>query len=93
MVSSISSQRPVMTSIFYVNDVHGRTSNMERITSASKDFDTFTPQKVDKLKFSSGDTMLGKNEKVNIAAHKFLTANNIMASAIGNHELDSNSKN
>ena len=71
MVSSVS-QKPTSTSIFYINDIHGRTANMEKITSASKDFDTFVPKKVDKLKLSSGDIMLGLNEKTTRAANKFL---------------------
>lgn len=94
MINSISQnmaspvQKRTNASIFYINDVHGRTSNMEKITSASQTFDTFTPSSVDKLKMCSGDTMLGQNPKVNTAANKFLNINNIMATVIGNHECD-----
>lgn len=93
MVSSVSQNPNVTrTSIFYINDIHGQTKNMEKITSASKNFDSFTPSGVDKLKLSAGDTMLGHDEKLNIAANKFLNANNIMASAVGNHEFDIDNK-
>lgn len=89
MVNSVSQvPKATTTSIFYINDIHGRASNMEKITSASKDFDEFVPQNIDKLKLSSGDTMLGHDEKLNKAANKFLNINKIMATAIGNHELD-----
>ena len=94
MINSISKsfsaqqqpQNRTQTSIFYVNDIHGRTSNMEKITSASQNFDAFIPSSIDKLKMCSGDTMLGQNEKVNKSANIFLNVNNFMASVIGNHE-------
>lgn len=79
-----------VTSIFYVNDIHGRLSNMERITTASTDFDRLMPSYVDKLKLSAGDIMLGSNVNVNKAANSFLNANNFMASVVGNHEVDQN---
>lgn len=95
MINSISSvnvqqskPKKTQTSIFYVNDIHGRTSNMEKITTASQNFDTFVSQNVDKLKLCSGDTMLGQNAAVNKAANKFLNVNKFMASVIGNHECD-----
>lgn len=79
-----------VTSIFYINDIHGRLSNMEKITTASIDFDESMPSYVDKLKFSAGDIMLGSNVKVNEAANTFLNSNNFMASVVGNHEVDQN---
>ncbi|MBQ9688403.1 5'-nucleotidase C-terminal domain-containing protein [bacterium] len=99
MINSISKsfsaqqqpQNRTQTSIFYVNDIHGRTSNMEKITSASQNFDAFIPSSIDKLKMCSGDTMLGQNEKVNKSANIFLNVNNFMASVIGNHECDQDS--
>lgn len=89
------SQTPKTTkaSIFYVNDIHGQTNNMERITTASKDFDAFvSSENPDKLKLASGDIFLGGDLKVNTAADKFLRVNKFMASALGNHELDLASK-
>lgn len=77
------------TSIFYINDLHGQVASMERITAASKSFDEFTPSdKTDKLKLSAGDILLGEDLHVQEAADKFLSINNFMASAVGNHELD-----
>lgn len=79
-----------VTSIFYINDIHGRLSNMERITTASKEFDKIMPSYVDKLKFSAGDIMLGANINVNKAANTFLNSNNFLATVVGNHEVDQN---
>ncbi len=90
MVSSVS-QNPITTktSIFYVNDIHGQVPKMERIKTASDQFDSFTPQeKTDKLKLSSGDTMLGSGIKENKAIAEFLKIIGINATAVGNHECD-----
>lgn len=86
---NVQQPKRTKTSIFYVNDIHGRTSNMEKITTASQNFDTFVPSKdIDKLKMCSGDTMLGQNPAVNKAANKFLNVNHFMATVMGNHECD-----
>lgn len=80
---------PVKTSIFYINDVHGKMTNMERIKSVS---DVFDKSKKDentvKLKLSSGDIILGANFISNIVANKFLNWIGVSANALGNHELD-----
>lgn len=94
MVTPISQpQKLTSTSIFYVNDEHSNIPNMERLVTASDQFDYFTPtQKTDKLKFSEGDFALGTDKKLNTLA---VTAQNIigiMASAGGNHEFDINKK-
>ncbi|MBQ2645626.1 bifunctional metallophosphatase/5'-nucleotidase, partial [bacterium] len=86
----LNGQSGNVTSIFYVNDIHGRLSNMERITTASLNFDKTMPSYVDTLKFSAGDIMLGSSLSVNQAANSFLNANNFMANVIGNHEVDQN---
>ncbi len=80
----------VQTSIFYLNDIHGKTINMERLASVSNSFDTFTREKnnVDALKLSSGDIQLGDDEKINEVAVKFQNAIGVKASAMGNHEFD-----
>ena len=90
MISSelLTGQKGNVTSFFYVNDIHGRLSNMERITTASAKFDDVMPSYVDTLKFSAGDIMLGTNLAVNQAANAFLNANNFMATVVGNHEVD-----
>lgn len=77
------------TSIFYVNDYHGRAINMERTITASNEFDRFVPtEKTDKLKLSSGDIMLGEDSLINTVAATFLKLIGVTASAVGNHECD-----
>src|SRR5574344_571834 len=94
MINSINptnsnSQNKTRTSIFYINDVHGKMTNMERIYTATKDFDTFTPSvKTDKLKLASGDIILGEDFKSNCVADKFLNWAGFIANALGNHEMD-----
>lgn len=79
----------VKSSIFYINDVHGQEPKMEQLTSASTQFDSFVKQKkVDGLKFSSGDTFIGADEKTNKVAATFLQTAGIQASTLGNHEFD-----
>ncbi len=79
----------IKTSIFYVNDYHGKAINMERTVTASNEFDKYvSSDKVDKLKLSSGDILLGENPKVNSVAAAFLKIIGVSASAVGNHECD-----
>jgi len=87
--SNNDSNDTTRTSIFYVNDYHGKASNMERTISASRIFDTFESAKpTDKLKLSSGDIMLGQDIGINRVAMKFLKFIGVTASAVGNHECD-----
>ena len=81
---------PVKASIFYINDIHGKSINMERLASVSNAFDSFqkTQPDVDCLKLSSGDIQLGQDEKINEVAVKFQNAIGVQASAMGNHEFD-----
>lgn len=88
------------TSWFYVNDVHGKMTNMERIYNMTKEFDATPAAKiapafwnkntgdVSKFKVSSGDIILGANYIHNQVANKFLDWSGFIASALGNHELD-----
>ena len=83
----------VKTSIFYINDYHGKSINMERTVTASRAFDNFVKSsknsgEVDVLKLSSGDILLGEVEKVNDVASTFQNIIGITASAMGNHEYD-----
>lgn len=81
--------QPARASIFYINDYHGKSINLERTMTASNAYDNFKPSApTDKLKFSSGDIMLGEIENVNKVAVAGENALNIMASAMGNHEYD-----
>ncbi|MBQ8669059.1 5'-nucleotidase C-terminal domain-containing protein [bacterium] len=88
------------TSWFYVNDVHGKMTNMERIYNISKEFDntpsdvmspkffTNSTDNVSKFKVSSGDVILGEEIIPNTVASQFLNWSGFIASALGNHELD-----
>lgn len=88
------------TSWFYINDVHGKMTNMERIYNMTKEFDNTTASEVapgfwsnttgniSKFKVSSGDIILGANYTHNQVADKFLNWSGFIATALGNHELD-----
>ena len=90
---SANKKNNVRTSIFYINDYHGKSINMERTVTASRAYDSFVKQhkdngNIDVLKLSSGDIMLGEVEKVNDVAMEFQNIIGITASAMGNHEYD-----
>lgn len=79
----------IKTSIFYINDFHGKSLNMERAMSASNSFDVNNNNSdVDTLKLSSGDIMVGEDVNINKAAILFQNFIGINASAVGNHEHD-----
>ena len=67
-------------SIGYVNDAHGQTNNMMRILSGL-DGD---------LVLSAGDNDIGdeKNKSIHKATYRFLNLGNVVATALGNHEMD-----
>lgn len=78
-------------SIFYVNDVHSNLTNIEKLKSASDEFDAFVPSKdTDKLKFSSGDFGVGRDKNFSQIAVIAQDSMGIMANAGGNHEFDLN---
>ena len=78
----------IKASIFYINDLHGQNIRMERLVNAINDFDTYTPSSKDKMKFASGDIMLGEDEKHVKVGNKFLNIGGFLATALGNHECD-----
>ena len=78
----------IKASIFYVNDLHGQNIRMERLVNAVNQFDSFTPSGSDKMKFASGDIMLGEDISHVKVDNKFLNIAGFMASALGNHECD-----
>lgn len=80
--------KPVRASIFYINDVHGQNIRMERLVNAINQFDTKNSPDTDKMKFASGDIMLGEDEKHVKVADKFLNLGGFYATALGNHECD-----
>ena len=51
-------KQPVEADIFYIADLHGKMTNMERICSVSKQFDNMKSNGA-KLKLASGDILLG----------------------------------
>ena len=81
-------ENPVKASIFYINDVHGQNIRMERLVNAINQFDTKNSPNTDKMKFASGDIMLGEDEKNVKVADKFLNIGGFYATALGNHECD-----
>ena len=90
----------VHTSWFYINDLHGKMTKMERIYKMSQDFDNLsstktwsffsntTDDKISKFKVASGDISIGSNKNNNTVASKFLDWCGFVASALGNHEMD-----
>ena len=83
-----NNDKTVSASIFYVNDLHGQNIRMEKLINAINQFDTFTPSNKDKMKFASGDIMLGEDEKHVKVDNKFLNLGGFLATALGNHECD-----
>ena len=88
------------TSWFYVNDVHGKMTKMERIVNVAEEFVT-TPsntafpnfftnstENISKFKVNSGDILIGANPKNNKVASEFLRWCKFDASIPGNHEFD-----
>ncbi|MBE7713178.1 MAG: bifunctional metallophosphatase/5'-nucleotidase [Cyanobacteria bacterium SIG26] len=94
MINPIYQTDNVRTSIFYINDFHGKSLNMERAITASNEFDLKYKDKknVDTFKLSSGDIMIGEDFKTNELAIKFQKVLGITASALGNHEYDMQDK-
>lgn len=79
------------TSIFYINDAHGKSINIERTVAASKAFDAYVSDKkntTDVLKLSSGDIQLGEPLTANRVMVEAQNIMGIMALAMGNHEYD-----
>ena len=82
-------QNKTYASIFYINDLHGKMTNMERLYAIAQQFDSFQPSyQTDKLKLASGDIILGENILANKVAHNFMNWAGFSATALGNHELD-----
>ncbi len=80
-------QKTVDADIFYIADLHGKMTNMERIGAVAKLFDAMKSNGA-KLKLASGDILLGSNPLTNKVANHFLNWIGVTANALGNHELD-----
>ena len=90
----------IHTSWFYVNDVHGKMTKMERIYNMAQEFDgtsliqnfgffkNSADSRIEKFKVASGDIFVGSNPKNNRVASNFLKWSGFIASALGNHEMD-----
>ena len=87
------------TSWFYINDLHGKMTKMERIYNMVQQFDSNDASKIDffknttnnkvaKFKVSSGDISIGCNPNNNKVAYKFLDWCGFDATELGNHEMD-----
>ena len=76
------------SSIFYINDFHGKSINIERTVAASNAFDSNVQPNTDVLKLSSGDIQLGEPVNPNRVMVEAQNVMGIMASAMGNHEYD-----
>ena len=85
----ISPTDNIKTSFFYINDVHAQIPKLEKIASASLQFDTYDDKSSDKLKVASGDIFLGSDESRNQAVAESLKAINLDAKTLGNHPFDS----
>jgi len=81
---------PTMTSIFYINDVHGQTGKMESLATAAQSFDSFVKKnpKIDALKLAAGDVLIGEDHSINKASAAFLNFIGLNATTLGNHEFD-----
>ncbi len=86
-VPKYSAPGDTTTSIFYVADLHGKMTNMERICEMARLFDANCTATA-KLKLSSGDILLGSNPMTNKVASHFLNWIGVTNNGLGNHELD-----
>lgn len=87
------------TSWFYINDLHGKMTKMERIYNMVEQFNN-TPanqngffknvadDRVAKFRVSSGDISIGCNPNNTKVAYKFLEWCKFDATELGNHEMD-----
>jgi len=73
--------------IFYIADLHGKMTNMERICEMAKLFNNTNKSDI-KMKLASGDIILGSSPIKNKVANDFLNWVGVEANALGNHELD-----
>lgn len=88
------------TSWFYINDIHGKMTKMERIYNVAEEFmntqpniefpDFFTnsTEKISKFKVNSGDILIGANQNNNKVGSEFLRWCKFDANIPGNHEFD-----
>jgi len=86
--------KPVKSSFFYFNDVHGYDSKMGNLKTAADIFTkTHNSKQIDTFKVAGGDIVKGSNQKVNLMWVEFLNKIELDFAAMGNHELDQGVKN
>ena len=97
---SINNTDTIHTSWFYINDLHGKMTKMERIYGMKQDFDRTSPSKrwkmfaglkdnnIHKFRVQSGDIFIGANPNNNKVASQFLKWMGFDAATLGNHEFD-----
>lgn len=79
----------INTTIFSVNDIHGKAVNMERVVSAAYEVDSrYNKKDNDLLNLSSGDIAIGESVETNKTAVMFQNIIKTNASVLGNHEYD-----
>ncbi|MEI7473914.1 MAG: 5'-nucleotidase C-terminal domain-containing protein [bacterium] len=85
-----TSDTDVKTAIFYINDIHGQMSKLDKIKYASDCFSKAyqNDKSVDTLKLSGGDIKIGQEESKNNIMVEFLNMIGIDYSVLGNHEFD-----
>lgn len=88
------------TSWFYINDLHGKMTKMERIYGMMQNFEKSSPSSmwsffkgvadkdISKFKVESGDIFIGANPNNNRVASQFLKWMGFDAATPGNHEFD-----
>ena len=88
------------TSWFYINDLHGKMTKMERIYGMMQDFESTSmssrwnffkgvqDKDISKFKVESGDIFIGANSNNNKVASQFLKWMKFDAMTPGNHEFD-----
>lgn len=90
--------KPAQLSLFHMHDFHGQSVRMERAYTAGEEFQkgSLTQSEIfedtmpiDKLKLCSGDMFLGASPIRISMVNEFLNNIGVIASALGNHELDS----
>lgn len=92
-------EKLIHTSWFYVNDVHGKMTKMERLYNIAEEFmktpsevlfPTFfkADDKISKFKVNSGDIIIGANPHNNKVASEFIRWCDFDAGVLGNHEFD-----
>lgn len=89
--SAPTATKPVSTSIFYINDIHGRIGNMARIYTAKAEYDSqMVNSTSDKFVLSAGDISAGADNHIIKAANTYMSGMGLDATSDGNHEYDAN---